>query len=88
MEVLNKMIEVTIGTNTSRKKVTVDPSKSLKTVLNENAVKYETATMHLDGSTLSAGDLNKSFSDFGIIESCALIAVVKSENNYFVLVRR
>lgn len=74
------MIQVTIGTNTDRKRVTIDPSKTIKSVLDENEVNYAVATLHLDGATLQPGDMNKSFAEMGITDSCYLIAVVKADN--------
>lgn len=74
------MIQVTIGTNTNRRKVTVDPNTTIKTVLEANDVNYAVATLHIDGATLQPGDLNKTFSEFGITDSCYLIAVVKADN--------
>ncbi len=74
------MIRVTIGTNTNRKSVTVDPNRTIKSVLDENEVNYITGTLHLDGATLQPGEINKTFTDFGITESCYLISVVKADN--------
>ena len=74
------MIRVTIGTNTNRKSVTVDPNRTIKSVLDENEVNYITGTLHLDGATLQPGEINKTFADFNITESCYLISVVKADN--------
>lgn len=74
------MIQVTIGTNTNRKKVTVDPNTKIRKVLDDNEINYSVATLHMDGATLQPGDLDKTFADFGVTESCYLIAVVKADN--------
>ena len=74
------MIKVTIGTNTNRKAVNVDPNRTIKSVLDEQAINYTTGTLHLDGATLQPGEINKTFADFGITDSCYLIAVVKADN--------
>jgi hypothetical protein len=74
------MIQVTIGTNTNRSKTTVDPTMTLRALLDEKEINYSVATLHLDGCTLQPGDLDKTFADFGITESCYLIAVVKADN--------
>lgn len=73
------MIKVTIGTNTNRKSITVDPSRTLKDVLDENGIDYSTGGIHLDGLAIGGGDLNKSFTDHGINEDCILISVVKGD---------
>jgi hypothetical protein len=74
------MIKVTIGTNTNRKAVNVDPNRTIKSVLDEQGINYTTGTLHLDGATLQPGEINKTFADFGITDSCYLISVVKADN--------
>ena len=73
------MIKVTIGTNTNRKAVMVDPSRSLKSVLEENNIDYSTGGIHLDGLAVGGEGINKSFIDHGITEDCILISVVKGD---------
>jgi hypothetical protein len=74
------MIQVTIGTNTNRKKITIDANKTIKDTLDENGVNYSVATLHMDGATLQPGEINKTFAEMGVTESCYLIAVVKADN--------
>ena len=74
------MIQVTIGTNTQRVKKTVDPSVTLREVLDENEINYSTTNLHLDGSSLQPGDLDRSFTQLGITGNCFLIAVTKADN--------
>lgn len=74
------MIRVKVGNNAGREWVTVDENKTLRTVLEENEIDYTTGTMHLDGSTLRPGDLDKTFADFGITDKCFLMNVVKADN--------
>jgi len=73
------MIRVIIGTNTNRKSITVDPSRTLKSVLDENGIDYSRGGIHLDGLAVGGEGLNKSFTDHGIDEDCILIAVVKGD---------
>ncbi len=73
------MIQVLIGTNTNRKRITVDPSRSIKSVLEENHIDYSTGGIHLDGIAVAGADLNKSFTEHGITEDCILISVVKGD---------
>ena len=79
------MINLTIGTNTSRKRVNVDPNVSIREALENNEVDYSTTTLHLDGASLQPGDLDKSFSEFGITEKAHLIAIVKADNAIFLI---
>lgn len=74
------MISVTIGTNTNRVKKTVDPSMTLRQILDENEVNYATANVCLDGCALQPGDMDKTFTQLNVTESCYLIAVVKADN--------
>lgn len=73
------MIKVRVGHNLDNKTVIVDASRTLKSVLEENEVDYSKGNIHLDGATLKAGDINKTFADFGVTEKCSLIVVVKSD---------
>lgn len=73
------MIQVLVGTNTNRKRVTVDPNRTLKSVLEEQAIDYSTGGIHLDGMAVAGEGLNRSFRDHGITEDCILISVVKGD---------
>lgn len=73
------MIKVTIGTNTNRKEIIIDPSRTLKDVLEENGVDYSRGGIHLDGLSIGGEGLNKSFTDHGITKDCILISVVKGD---------
>lgn len=74
------MIQVTVGNNVKREKVIVEASTTLRTALEDVGVDYTRGVMHLDGSSLSPGDLDKSFADFNIAEKCFLLNVVKADN--------
>lgn len=73
------MIKVIVGTNTSRKSVMVDPSRTLKSVLEENGIDYSRGGIHLDGLAVGGEGINKSFAEHGITEDCILVAVVKGD---------
>lgn len=74
------MIKVTLGNNIDRKSVIVDENKTLKAVLEDNGVDYSRGTMHLDGASLGAGELNKTFAQLGITDKCYLLSVTKTDN--------
>ena len=74
------MIKVTIGNNVKRKTEILDPEITLREALEDAQIDYTNGIMNLDGSTLSPGDLDKSFADFGITEKCYLLNVVKADN--------
>ena len=75
------MVEITVGTNTSRNKVVVDPDTSTpRQVLESNDVEYGSANVHMDGCSLKPGDMDKTFTLLGITEKAYLLAVVKADN--------
>lgn len=74
------MIKVTVGNNVNRESVIVDENTTLRTVLEDNGIDYTSGTMHLDGSSLKPGEIDKTFADLGITEKCYLLNVVKADN--------
>lgn len=74
------MVKVICGNNVKRNTVIVDGSATLRSVLEDNGVDYTKGMTSLDGATLGAGDLDKTFGDFGITEKCYLLNVVKADN--------
>ena len=55
------MINVTIVDNLHRNTYPVDPNTTLRSVLEAHDVDYTTGQTKLDGSSLAAGDLDKTF---------------------------
>ena len=74
------MIKVTVGNNVKRESVIVNPNSTLRAVLEQANVDYTRGVMHLDGSSLNPGDLDKTFANFGITEKCFPLNVVKADN--------
>lgn len=73
------MIRVTIGTNTNRKSITLNPNTTIREALEDNNIDYSTGGIHLDGLAIAGSDLDKSFAEYGIEESCYLVSVVKAD---------
>ena len=78
------MIKVTIGTNLNRSSIMIDPSRTIKSVLEENNIDYARGGIHLDGLAVAGEELNKSFSQHGISDECMLISVVKADGGYLI----
>jgi len=74
------MIKVTMGNNVKRKTEILDENTTLREALETAEIDYTIGMMNLDGSPLQPGDLDKTFSDFGIAEKCYLLNVVKADN--------
>lgn len=73
-------VKVYVGNNVDRYPVVVESSSTLKSVLQQEGIDYSRGTMHLDGSSLRPGDLERTFDDFGIGAQCFLLNVVKADN--------
>lgn len=76
------MISLTIGTNTERKTVLVEPETVLADVLAANNVSTTSAAIHLNGSLIPGCELNETLADLGIKDDteAMLIAVVKADS--------
>ena len=75
------MLQVKVGTNSSRTSLIVSPEKTPKQILDQAEIDYSKATVHLDGVALNTTEMNTSLNDLGIVDSCYLVAVTKQENN-------
>lgn len=73
------MIQITIGTNTNRERVLVDPNTTIRQVLEEHNIDYSVGGIHLDGMSIGGSQLDETFAEKGIKEKCMLISVVKSD---------
>lgn len=74
------MIQVTVGNNLSRARVTVSEDTTLREVCEANGVQYDRGVIQLNGATLQPGDIDKTFEDFGVRDSAFLINVAKMDN--------
>lgn len=73
-------IRIKIGTNTDRRNVVVASNLTPKEVLSDNEIDFSTATVHLDGATLSSTQMNQTLEELGATDDSFLIAVVKMNN--------
>lgn len=73
------MIRVTVGNTVKRENVIVNSNTTLRKVLEDAGIDYTKGGLNLDGSTLNAGDIDKTFADFGVTEKCFLLQVVKAD---------
>ena len=74
------IVNVKVGTNLNRSQVMVQSNKTIREILEENEINYATSTVFLDGTTLEAGGMDKTLDDYGIKETCYIIAAQKTEN--------
>lgn len=76
------MIKVTVGNNLKQEVVVVDENTTLRQVFEDNGISYGSGMNTLDGSPLRPGDLDRSFAEHGIKESCWLLSVIKADNAF------
>ena len=75
------MVQVTIGNATNRKKIVVEPTRTIKSILEENEIDYGSARVTCNGETLRADQFGKQLREvIGDADSCYLMAVVKLDN--------
>lgn len=74
------MIRVSISNNMKRETVIVDENTTLKQAIESNGFNVASGNWHLDGATLMAGEVNKTFAQMGVRESCYLNSIVKADN--------
>ena len=79
------MVKVTVGNNVKRETVIVPKETTLRACLESAGIDYTKGTMHLDGSSLNPGDLDKTFLELGYdgtdnANKCYLLNVVKADN--------
>ena len=74
------MIQVRLSTTQERKNLVIDPTATPFSVLEAEDVVLDGATTSLNGVPLFYQDMNISFADLGVTESCTLSVVVKTGN--------
>ena len=74
------MIKVTLITNAGRKTVLVPNDTTPRKVFDDNSVNYGVGKPAIDSVPMGIGDMDRSFADLGVNESCYLTCVVKADN--------
>ena len=73
------MIELLFGTNTDRDSTVVSADTTPISIFEDNGIDYATGTTFLNGATLSAAEMNKTFRELGVSDKASLICVVKAD---------
>ncbi len=74
------MIKLRISTPDGRSNVIVEPTKTIRDVIEENNIYTEGATINLDGIPVSREEFNEPFDSLVSGESATLSIVVKTGN--------
>ncbi len=73
-------INVIIGNNVSRESDIFSEDTTLRQALEAHEIDYAIGQTSLDGVTLKAGDLDKTFAEMGVTTKCYLLNVAKIDN--------
>lgn len=73
-------IKVKIGSNMNRTEILVDSAKTLREVLEDNAVSYATSTIYVDGVTVPLGGMDKTLDELNLKDGAYIISATKTEN--------
>ena len=74
------MIKVIYRDNINASEKIVSENTTVKSFLEEEGIDYSSRPLAIDGAMLSAGEVNKTFADFGVTEKCYLTSVAKLDN--------
>ena len=73
------MVRVTIGSNTKRNEVCVSESCTPRELFKEQGINISKGSIHLNGATLTPGQIDQSLEALGVADSCTLLSVVKGD---------
>lgn len=75
------MIQVTIRTTAPTQVLNFSVDTTIREALESAGVNYAVGVTNLDGAVLNAGEINKTFADFGLTSGsrCTLVNVVKAD---------
>ena len=76
------MLKVIVMNNTNREAVIVDEHTTTpREVFESKGITYETAQVFLDGCSVKPGDLDRTFTQLGIVgDKASLAAMAKTDN--------
>lgn len=74
------MLNITIGTNTSRKQVVVAPDTVLRDLLENNGVNTSVGTIHIDGVPMTVAQMGMTLAEIGVSDKAFIISIAKADN--------
>lgn len=74
------VVRVTVGNNVQKETKDVPSTETLRTTLENAGIDYTRGMTTIDGSTLKAGDMDKTYAELGIAGRTFLLNVVKADN--------
>lgn len=73
------VINLTIGTNTTRKVIVVPDTTTVEQIIRDNEVSTSNCTLTLNGSSLSSDEYSMTLADLDATPDSMLIAIVASK---------
>jgi hypothetical protein len=74
------VVRVTVGNNVQKETKDVPSTETLRTTLENANIDYTRGITTIDGSSLKAGDMDKTYAELGITGRTFLLNVVKADN--------
>ena len=75
------MIQVNIANNTERfNKIYDENTTTVRAAFEDCGIDYSVGISSIDGTMLKAGDMDKTFAELGVSETCKLRNVMKMDN--------
>lgn len=76
------MVQLTIGTNTTRKQVIVEHTAKLSDILAQENINQSGTALNLNGGLIPPSNVDKTLAELGVADnsSAMLITVVKAES--------
>lgn len=74
------MISITVGTNTARRKIVVDPNTTLRKVLTDNGVNPGLGTIFVNATPFAREDLDKTLAELNIGNDAMVLSIAKADN--------
>lgn len=76
-----KIIRVIAGNNAERKTYSTPNTRTIREFLEtETTLDCNRGTLHLSGTTLMPEDLDRTFEEMGIEDTCSLLSIIKADN--------
>ena len=74
------MIKVIVGTSLNKTEMVVSSDTTLMQACEEAGLNIASGGITFNGSTVRPDEFNKTFADFGVVDKCFLMQVVKADN--------
>lgn len=74
------MIKVISGTNLNKQELVISADTTLMEAAEQAGLNVGAGGITLNGSMVSPADFGKTFADFGVVDKCYLLQVVKADN--------